>query len=122
MAWRLWALFFLYFTSGVFFVNLCIAAARLRCIPDFRTRWRAGRAHLLYHAALAAAVLSIPWSLGGRAAAFLMLAYAPVLVRAVCGWARLGGRAPTLKRVGQHELVYAMWFAACVAAWLHVTL
>jgi hypothetical protein len=100
VAWLLWALFIAYYTGGVLFVNMLIDASRSRDVPDVRMQWRLGRAQLLYHAALAVAVVAVAAWVGGPAAILLPGAYAPIVARAFTGWYGLAGPPPSLKQVG----------------------
>lgn len=117
-AWRLWAGAALYFTSGVFYVNLLLAAARSKTALDTRTRWRLGRGHLIYHALLAALVGCASVTMTPLPALLFVMAYAPILVRAFRGWIDLSNRRPNLKQVGMAELFYTLWFTGCWVAWL----
>jgi hypothetical protein len=120
LAWRLWAACALYFISGVFLVNMLLAASRAKEIQQPRLRWRIGRGYLLYHAALAACLAVSCARVGGRPALLLALAFAPVIVRALTTWVALGTAAPTLKQVGRREACYTVWFAGCLAALLRL--
>lgn len=110
-AWWVWAACTLFFSSGVFFVKMLLAAARMR--GEFRApeRWRAGRDNLVYHALLLALVVGALWIPGGGAGILLALAYLPAILRAFRGWLRLSNVLPPLKRVGVLEVLYSLWFA-----------
>jgi hypothetical protein len=73
------------FTSGVFFVNLLLAAARCKTSLEAHTRWCLGRAHLLYHALLVALAGYAGAAMSPLAAFLFGLGYAPILVRACRG-------------------------------------
>jgi YwiC-like protein len=120
LAWQLWVACVLHFTSGVFLVNLLLTASRTKDIRDRRVRWHLGRGHLLYHAALAMGIAYVCLRAGGRSSLLWALAFAPVIVRAVTGWAALGTAAPTLKQVGRREACYTAWFAGCLVALLRL--
>jgi hypothetical protein len=120
-AWGLWAGMVLYFTSGVFFVNLLLAAARCKGSLDARSRWRVGRGHLIYHVLLAVLVGYVGTKLSQPAAFLFMVAYVPALIRALWAWIDLNRcQRLNLKRVGWGELLYALWFAGCWVGWLRI--
>jgi hypothetical protein len=75
---------------------------------------------LLYHVALTAGVGYTCAQGAGRPGVLVALAFAPVIVRAVTGWAALGGSLPTLKQVGRREACYTAWFGGCLAALLRL--
>jgi hypothetical protein len=119
-AWGLWLLFVLCFASGVFFVNMLLAAVRYRETVDKATKWQLGRGHLLYHLALTAFVVALAARMESRAAVWFVLAFVPLLLRAVVGWVRLSGKLPSLKQVGMRELFYSVWFTGFLAGWLRL--
>jgi hypothetical protein len=92
--YRLWLLNVLFFAGGVFYVKMHIAAAMARR-PDGRMPV------MIYYGALAG-IGALWWPVG--------LAYAPAIVRAFVGVARL---SPVLKikRLGWTEVAYSIVFA-----------
>jgi hypothetical protein len=99
-AWRLWLLNVAYFAGGVFYVRMHLNAAKK--LPGCRT------GNLVYHAALAVLLLALGcW---GVVAWPVTLAFAPLVVRAFVGAARL---SPVLriKRLGWTEVAHSVAFA-----------
>jgi hypothetical protein len=84
------------------------------------SRWRVGRQVLLYHAVLGLLLLALPSVIAPRAALLVIAAFAPALVRAVYGVARLSGAVPSFRRVGLLESAYAAWFAVLMSMALPV--
>jgi hypothetical protein len=121
MAWCLWGGVVLYFTSGVFMVNLLLAAARSKAPLNARARWRLGRGHVAYHVLLALLMGYISATMSRLGALLFVLACAPFLTRAFAGWMTLSNQLPCLKRVGLAELLYTVWFAGFSTAWLHLS-
>ncbi|MGO9245786.1 MAG: YwiC-like family protein [Verrucomicrobiia bacterium] len=108
-AWLLWGLNFLYFAGGVFYVKMHVAAAiRRKPVDSTSERIALGAATLSYYAGMSAVLVVfatmhwISWS--------VLLAYAPVVMRAVVGVWRL---SPTLriKRLGWTEVAYSLVYA-----------
>ncbi|MBI3877577.1 MAG: hypothetical protein HY300_16730, partial [Verrucomicrobia bacterium] len=93
---HLWLLNVLYFAGGVFYVKMHVAAA----IQRGGSKLRLGAPTLMYYTALAVAA-AWWWPVG--------LAFAPVIVRAFVGVARL---SPVLriKRLGWTEVAYSLVF------------
>lgn len=117
-AWLVWIACVLYFTSGVFYVNMLIAAGKVKQGFDRQARWRAGRGVLFYHILLVVVLASVivldntpdRWLFG--------LAYAPAIIRAFRGWVTLSNVLPPLTKVGLKEAAYSVWFlAVCALAW-----
>ncbi len=113
-AWRLWALCALYFSSGIFYVKMLLAALAVRGTIERQERQRIGREQRIYHALLP--VLAGVLCIGSPVWRFALieLAIVPVMVRAYIGEARLTNRTPSFKRVGMLESLYALWFTVCV--------
>ncbi len=108
----LWLLNLLYFAGGVFYVKMHVAAAvQRKPLGQWRDRLKIGSATLVYYAALTAALSvlaverSIPW--------LVLLAYAPVIARAVVGVNRLSATL-RIRRLGWTEVAYSVWFAAAL--------
>ncbi|MBI4551187.1 MAG: YwiC-like family protein [Candidatus Latescibacteria bacterium] len=116
IAWSIWAACVLYFSSGIFYVNMLLSAARIRGEFDARDRWRVGRDLVVYHVLLILVVGGASLAIGGWAAPLAALAYVPVLVRAFWGWATLSNELPPLTRVGLREVAYTLWFTGVFVA------
>lgn len=108
-AWLLWGLNFLYFAGGVFYVKMHVAAAmRRKQFAGVSDRLTLGAVTLSYYAGISAVLVAfaaahwVPW--------IVLLAYAPVVIRAVVGVCRL---SPTLriKRLGWTEVAYSLVYA-----------
>jgi hypothetical protein len=97
--YRLWLLNVLYFTGGVFYVKMHVAAAIARR-PAQRL------ATMIYYGALAV-VAAFWWPVG--------LAFVPVIVRAFVGVARLSP-ALRIKRLGWTEVAHSLVFAVVLVA------
>lgn len=110
MAWSIWAACILYFSSGVFYVNMLLSAAKIRDHVSPHARWRVGRDLVLYHVLLIVIVASVIVTKAGGVAWLVALAYAPVILRAFWGWATLSHTLPPLTRVGLQEVGYTLWF------------
>ncbi len=102
-AFWLWLLNALYFAGGVFYVKMHIAAAMKR------GRTEAVRANLLYHGCLTVFLLALMGVAGFSW--WVVLAFVPVVTRAVVGAVRL---SPVLriKRLGWMEVAYSLVYAA----------
>ena len=113
-AFLLWMLNLLYFAGGVFYVKMHVAAAiRREPFKSFADRARHGAAVLAYHAGLVTVLLALVSN--GVVSFWASLAYAPVVMRAFVGVARLG---PTLRirRLGWTEVAYSLVYAAVLVA------
>jgi hypothetical protein len=106
----LWLLSALYFASSVFYVKLRVLSVHSR---QPRELARIRRLCFGYHLALAAAITLLAQP--GRFGAFLILAFAPILVRAF--WHLLRpGKQLVLKRIGLLEVLYSVVFLVFSAA------
>jgi hypothetical protein len=119
-AWAMWLAAVLFYGGAVFHVNVLLAARTLSQPPAAEKR-RLFRSSLSY-LALAGVVIGLTAGLrGGAAGLLLSLAYLPAAARFLDGWRAVGGRLPSLKRVGLIETAYALWFVvlmlAAVRAW-----
>ena len=117
----IWGLFALFFGSSVFFVKMHLLAAQVKQGVRWEDRLRLGRGLLVYHGALVAGLLAV-YLMGTPAGGLLILGFAPVMLRALAGWARLSNRLPNLKRVGLIESAYALWFSGFIVAILRMGL
>jgi hypothetical protein len=112
----LWLLNALYFGGGVFYVKMHVAAAiRRRAFHGWREKMGLGAGTLLYYtgAMVCLGVLAAAKAIPAAA----LIAFAPVIARAVVGVGRL---SPTLriKRLGWTEVAYSLVFAASLIALL----
>lgn len=110
-AWLLWIGCVGYFSSGIFYVKMWLAAAKAKAIWNDSVRRQIGRDNLLYHLLLTLAVVACSLFLPWRAGLALVVAYFPVLYRGLTGWAALSPSLPPLKRLGMLETLRALWFA-----------
>jgi hypothetical protein len=108
-AWLLWGLNFLYFAGGVFYVKMHVAAAiQHKPICRASERFALGAATLSYIAGMSATLVVlatahwISWA--------VLLAYAPVVIRAVVGVWRLSPML-RIKRLGWTEVAHSLVFA-----------
>jgi hypothetical protein len=112
VAWCLWAACTLFFSSSIFFVKMLLAAVKVRGAFLPRDRWNIGRDNLVYHLLLAGIVMFLAARIGGWSGTLALLAYVPVIARALVGWAALSNWLPPLKRVDLAETFYSLWFTA----------
>jgi hypothetical protein len=120
LAFCLWTVCALYFAGGVFRVKMLLAAAKIK--GEFTTRDRFGAAvpSLIFHMLLLAALWFFTVKIGGQAALFAWVAFAPSIIGALTGVCILSNRLPKLTRVGILETVYSVWFVAWFAAALRM--
>jgi len=116
-AWLLWGLNFLYFAGGVFYVKMHVAAAiRRKPLDHGSDRFALGAATLTYYAGMSGVLVAfaaahwIPWA--------ALLAYAPVVIRAIAGVCRLSATL-RIKRLGWNEVAYSLVYAMVLIAALH---
>jgi hypothetical protein len=98
----LWALNALYFTSSVFYVKLRVSAAHAK---EEEVRRQMRRNCAFYHSFLFAALLV--FALTRSLNIFVLIAFAPVLVRAAWHLLRPAGQL-NLRRIGILEIVYSV--------------
>jgi len=104
-----------YFGSGVLFVQMLLKRLRARKAPE-TSRWSVARNVALYHGAVAGALVLLAIVLPARTALLVVVAFAPALVRASWGIATLKSTAvPSFKKVGVLESLYAVWFGVMLA-------
>lgn len=108
-AWLLWALNFLYFAGGVFYVKMHVAAAiRRKPFETAAERIRLGTTNLVFYGGLTLCVAGlamahqIPW--------LATLAFAPVVARAAIGVGRLSSTL-RIQRLGWTEVAHSAMFA-----------
>lgn len=116
----LWAACALYFGGGVFHVKMLLSAVKGRSALTAVDRLRLGRFNLAYHAAMLLIVIWAAPKAGPVGGALALAAYAPAILRAAWGTARLSRTLPPLKRVGVLETLYALWFGGAFAAALRL--
>ena len=105
----LWMLNALYFAGGVFYVKMHIAAAlRRKAFMSLAEKARQGILVLAYYTGLVAVLLAL--TLGGVITFWVLLAYAPVVLRAFVGVGRLGSTL-RIKRLGWTEVAYSLVYA-----------
>jgi YwiC-like protein len=105
----LWALCILFFASSVFHVKLRVLTAQPRRIAERR---RMTAASVAYHAVLLAGLVLL--ALTRRLPVFAVIAFVPVIVRALGAFRSRPGRLD-LKRAGILEIAYAIVFLLFVA-------
>lgn len=105
----LWLLSALYFASSVFFVKMLVKSAHSREEQDRKRAWWQCA---LYHSFLIAILAGL--SLGAAVGPLILVAFLPVLVRAVWYLTR-PVRELNLKRVGVLEILYSLVFMAFAA-------
>ncbi len=115
LAITLWAASTLYFTSGIFFVKMLLAAAKERGEIGREARLRLGSNCLIYHAFLGMLLCSGFFLLPLRTAVIALIAILPVEFRMLKGWMQLSRRPPPLRKVGRGETLYLLWFAAMLS-------
>jgi hypothetical protein len=121
-AWHIWAACVLYFSSSVFYVKMLLSAGKVKGNLGWHQRWSLGRDNVIYHLLLLLIVLAAAPQIGGWRGLLILVAYAPILLRAFIGWAKLSHRLPPLKRVGFAETFYSLWFAGFFIAAFYVRL
>ena len=118
-ALQLWLLNALYFAGGVFYVKMHVAAAvQHQPVPTVAAKLRLGRPVLAFHLLLLATLIGL--AVGGWIPAVLLLAYVPILGRAVAGVARL---SPVLriKRLGWTEVAYSIGYAVSLVVLIRIS-
>lgn len=120
--WVVWAGCVLFFGSGVFNVNMLLAAVKTRGELDARARFLAGREVVIYHLLLVGVLAAVLPLLPVQAAALVGLGFVPVVGRALVSYFKLAKKPPSFKRVGMIEAGFATWFAVCVIVALRLTI
>jgi hypothetical protein len=121
-AWWLWAACAAYFGSGIVFVHMLLDATKVKGAFGWGHRCRVGLRNFAYHALLTAAMIALWRSYPGLVSVYVLIAFAPAIVRAVVGWVALGNKTPPFKVVGMLETAYAVWFAVAAIAALRAVL
>jgi len=98
------------FGSGIVTVKMLLASTKYKKQWRPRLRFVLGRTQSVYHLMLIVAVAVGASYLDNAAAALLVWAFVPAIVRAFVMWVRLNGVLPPLKRVGILESVLAILF------------
>jgi hypothetical protein len=111
-AWLLWAACALFFAGGVTHVKMLLGAAPFKKQGlDAKTKFRIAGDNLALHIVML--VVAFFWALE-VAQPLILLAFAPLPLRAFWGIGKLSPQLPSLKRVGMVETVYALWFAVWI--------
>ena len=112
----LWILNALYFGGGVYYVKMHVAAAiRRKAYESLAEKAQVGASTLVYYgSALACLCLMAAWRAIPVA---VMVAYVPVVVRAMVGMSRLSTTL-RIKRLGWTEVAYSIVFAASLVVLL----
>lgn len=118
LAVGIWFLFVTFFLSSVFYVKMRIEAVRIKEGIQWRDRLLLGRSILIYHS-LVGVGLVVFMSISDLGL-FLLIAFAPVFVRALWGVIRLSNRLPKLVFVGLVESGYTVWFSGWVVVILRM--
>jgi hypothetical protein len=115
----LWGLYVLFFGSSVLYVKMRILAVQKKSGITFKNRLTLGSGLILYHLILLAniATFYITMPTLGK---YLLIGFAPIIIRAIIGWVTLSNKLPNLKRVGLIESVYTLWFSACLIKALQI--
>lgn len=112
-----WVICALYFAGGILNVKMNLTAVRLKRPLTNADRVRVGAPNLLYHAALGAMTVwwytSVSHTMG---ALFLLLAYAPAVIRSVYDTAKVSHRLPPMRKLGWREAFISVWFVAFTIA------
>jgi hypothetical protein len=111
----LWGLYVLFFGSSVLYVKMRIAAVQKKAGIVLKDRLVLGSGLLVYHAALALNLVAF-YAAAPIPGQFLLIGFAPILIRAAIGWTVLSNRLPNLKRVGLIESAYTLWFSGWLTA------
>ena len=111
----LWLACALFFGSGIFHVKTLLSGVKHKGELTAKTRWKIGRPSIAYHIALSHVVIPAS-ALVSDHPLWIVLAYAPVVIRAILGVRHLSRKLPPLKRVGVLETLYSLWFAVWLAA------
>ncbi|MBT3605852.1 MAG: YwiC-like family protein [Candidatus Latescibacteria bacterium] len=118
-AMGLWGLYVLFFGSSVLYVKMRILAVQKKSGITFKDRITLGSGLIIYHIALLANVFTfhITTPLLGK---YLLVGFAPIIIRAIIGWIRLSNTLPNLQRVGLIESIYTLWFSVCLIKALQI--
>lgn len=120
IAWMIYALSVVYFSSGVLYVNMLLAGARVHGTLGSDRKMKIGAVNGAYHAVLLASATILILSAPNWTNVLLFLAFVPVMVRSFHGWAKLTTELPVLVKVGMKEAVYSVWFALFTQAAIRV--
>jgi hypothetical protein len=107
--WILWSACALYLSGAILYVKMWLEAVKQKKVWNDGIRVDVGRNMLLFHGVLAAVLLYLAGT-GGPREVYLLAAFAPALIRASWGWARISPKLPNLKLVGVSESLFAIWF------------
>jgi len=103
----IWGLAAAYFAGSVFYVKMRVVSAHAKAPePVIRARTQCA----VYHAALAVAVATLVSA--GRLNPLIVIAYTPVILRALLHWVR-PPKQINLRQVGYLEVAYSLVFLVC---------
>jgi hypothetical protein len=103
-----WVISILFFSSGLFYVRMLLSRVK-RTANRSRRLW----ACCLYHTGLVAILLLMVQT--GTITVWLLVAFAPLIIRAFWGMIFPPSGPPNLKRVGRLEVAYSIFFVALFA-------
>lgn len=109
----LWGLYVLFFGSSVLYVKMRILAVQKKSGITIKDRLTLGSGLIVYHLLLLVNIITFHITLPALGT-YLLIGFAPVIIRAIIGWVTLSNTLPNLKRVGLIESVYTLWFSACL--------
>ncbi len=115
----LWGIYVLFFGSSVLYVKMRILAVQKKSGITLKSRLTLGSGLLIYHLILLANIATFYITLPALGK-YLLIGFAPVIIRAIIGWMLLSNKLPNLKRVGLIESAYTLWFSACLIAALQI--
>jgi hypothetical protein len=107
----LWGLYVLFFGSSVLYVKMRILAVQKKSGISFKDRLILGCGLIIYHLILLANIATFYITLPALGK-YLLIGFAPIIIRAIIGWMCLSNTLPNLKRVGLIESAYTLWFSA----------
>jgi hypothetical protein len=110
-----WLVCAAYYSGGILFVKMLLAALKHKGPKTRRTRLHIGASSLTYHAAMLLGAGIAALGLGGWQATLLVAAFLPAIIRAVWGWRFWLDQPPPFKRVGILEAIYSVWFTVAVS-------
>ncbi len=117
----LWLACVAYYSSGVFYVKMWLAAVKMKKSWDSAAKLKCGIQNNLYNGFLAAAVIIASLQFHSVPARLLLcLAYLPAIIRSAWGYRQLSPKLPPLKRVGLQETCYSVWFTLMLVAITHL--
>lgn len=117
----IWLACIAYYSSGVFFVKMWLAAAKLKKSWSQSSRRRTGLQNNVYNVMLVIAVsISASQLETAYSAIAVLAAFAPAIIRSARGYHLLSPQLPPLRKIGLQETLYAVWFTASMAVVLRL--